>query len=122
MPGKRIKEKAPLTAAEKQSRYRQKKNSENQTRHEENIETIRQMLHTVIDKMPENRLIIFCNKLTQTNHLLDEDTLKSMIDLPENEFKKLIKLGVITPEAPPELDTHAFLETIAKYALDNDNI
>ena len=124
MANKRINSKEPLTAAEKQSRYRGKINDEKQLRHDENIQMIRDMLHAMIDKMPEKRLIMFCNKLTQTNRyadgLVDDDQLKRLTGLSDKELAKLVKNGVIAPEEPAELNTQDFLDTVCKYMFDDD--
>jgi len=121
MANKRINSEAPLTAAEKQNRYRQKVKEEKRAVYEENMDTIRQLLHSCIDKMSEQRLIIFCNKLTETNNLASEREMCETLGISVEEFRKVAKKANVFPEQA-KLDTNAFLQTVAQIVMDDDNV
>jgi DNA-binding transcriptional MerR regulator len=101
MAGKRINKLAPLTAAEKQKRHREKKADEKNAATDDKINRLRELFIEEIKKLPPDELLKLINLKDNPPKYPDLLTMKeicALAGISEYEFKKLEREGVITPE------------------------
>jgi hypothetical protein len=102
MAGKRINSKAPLTAAEKQKRYREKREAEENEAEDIFLSKLRKTFIGDINKLSLDELIALMRKANSRNSCPEYVTLKELSELTGisvYELKKLKAQGVIKPEA-----------------------
>jgi hypothetical protein len=105
MAGKRINNKAPLTGAEKQKRYRIKKNEEEAVAREAALagmeKEMRRLLIEHINELNRSELFCFYDRAASPekymNRYVTLEELSELIGIPLYELKKLEKQGVISP-------------------------
>jgi hypothetical protein len=100
MAGKRINEAAPLTAAEKQKRHREKKTAEGKKSEDRILTKMREVLIDDISKLDLAELRAFIKKAYAKNTAPDRVTIKElsgMLGISVYELKKLEAQGVISP-------------------------
>jgi hypothetical protein len=102
MAGKRINSKAPLTAAEKQSRYRQKQQEEKQSERDEVTEGLRAALKAWINGQPYEKLLELAEYIFYGDKTVTLKELSEMSGLSIYELKKLESQGVISPVDPSD--------------------
>jgi hypothetical protein len=105
MSGKRVNKAAPLTAAEKQKRYREKKEAEEQAAADEHIEWVRKRFIEEIRELPQDELLKLINlkeNPPEYPDLMTREELRSSLGISEYEFKKLESKGVIEPVKPAD--------------------
>jgi hypothetical protein len=101
MPGKRIKEIAPLTAAEKQKRYRDNKADAEKQSDNELLSKMRAVLIEDINNFSLEELQAVIKRIYARDRMPDLMTLKELSKLSglsDYEVKKLAAEGVIQPE------------------------
>jgi hypothetical protein len=101
MAGKRINKSAPLTAAEKQKRYRGKKAAEENQAEDIFLSKLRETFISDIYKLSLDELIALMRKANSRKSCPEYVTLKELSELSGisvYELKKLEARGVIKPE------------------------
>jgi len=95
MAGKRINKAAPLTAAEKQARYRQKIADEEKATTDERIAGQRTFFHKYIDQMPDDEFLdLMYAALNGGEKLMDKKEIYNLMNLSDYEWKKMERAGV----------------------------
>ena len=108
MAGKRVNKESPLTAAEKQKRYRQKKEDEETAMKNQAAKQLREKLHAYIDKLPAENIFELCNYICYNgNQTVSMKGLSEMTGISMYELKKLESQGVISPISDYDLDMAA---------------
>lgn len=106
MAQKRINEAAPLTAAEKQKRHREKQAEEKQTAADKQTERLREQFKKEIDALSPDQLMKLIDLHDHPPKYPDYVTLKelsAMTGISLYELKKLEAEGVIEPVHPSGL-------------------
>ncbi|GHU14144.1 hypothetical protein FACS1894161_4640 [Spirochaetia bacterium] len=101
MAGKRINSKAPLTAAEKQKRHREKKAAEEKQSDDELLSKMREVFISDIYKLSLDEFRELVKRAYSRNRTPDRVTLKELSEMSGisvYELKKLEAQGVIKPE------------------------
>ena len=107
MAGKRIKEAAPLTAAEKQKRHREKKATEKKQSEDQRLTKLRDYFISEINKLSFDELIVLMRKAYSTrepnpDHVTIKE-LSEMTGISVYELHKLEEKGVIKPVEDDDL-------------------
>jgi len=98
MAGKRINDTAPLTAAEKQKRHREKIAGEKKAAGDEQIAGIRSFFHKYLDQLSDEEFTeLFYTAMNGGVKLLSKNEICSMLNLSDYEWKKLERNKVVEP-------------------------
>ena len=111
MAGKRINKEAPLTAAEKQKRYRQKREEElKEAKAQEMDEKIRELKFGLMarinatDDYDTLYNIAYYIIRGKPYNRVSENELKQMLGISDYEFDKLVRQGVIEPDSEKDIE------------------
>ena len=98
MAGKRVNSEAPLTAAEKQKRYRQKKEDEEKKGIKLLVDHFREKLHVYIDGLSDDGISDLCKLIIHGGEApVTLKEISEMTGISMYELNKLESKGVISP-------------------------
>ena len=98
MARKRLNQSAPLTAAEKQKRHRQKIADERKSEVDEQIAGLRSFFHSYLDQLPDDEFTeLFYSAMNGGEKLMGKDEICSLMKLSDYEWKKLERNEVVKP-------------------------
>ena len=98
MARKRLNKSAPLTAAEKQARYRQKIADEKEAAIDEQTAGLRAFFHTYLDQLTDEEFTdLFYTAMNGGEKLMSKKEISDLMNLSDYEWKKLERNGVLKP-------------------------
>jgi hypothetical protein len=98
MARKRLNKSAPLTAAEKQARHRQKIAEEKKSEVDEQTTGLRSFFHKYLDQLSDDEFTeLFYSAMNGGEKLMSKNEICSLMNLSDYEWKKLERNEVVKP-------------------------
>jgi hypothetical protein len=98
MAGKRLNKSAPLTAAEKQARHRQKIAEEKRTAVDEQTAGLRAFFHSYLDQLSDDEFTdLFYAAMNGGEKLMSKKEICDLMNLSDYEWKKLERNKAVEP-------------------------